>query len=112
MGEPEFTENVSSSCWKLFALSEERVTRESSDSTVALLGNSHAQMYVPLVSEVIPNNLDLLLVPLNGCLPTTTINVSQKCLEKARTNLSIVSSDDMKILKAWEFFDRDGGNVD
>ena len=95
------------------------ITRESSDSTVALLGNSHAQMYVPLVSEVIPNNLDLLLVPLNGCLPTTTINLSQKCLEKARTNLSVVSSDDnistVIIATTWysdSYVDDNGNNID
>ena len=95
------------------------ITRETSDSTVALLGNSHAQMYVPLVSEVVPNNLDLLLVPLNGCLPTTTINVSQKCLDRARTNLSEVSRDDnistVIIATTWyndSYVDDNGNDID
>ena len=95
------------------------IKRKSSDSTIALLGNSHAQMYVPLVSEVIPHNLDLLLVPLNGCLPTTTINVSQKCLEMAKTNLSVVLSDDdistVIIATTWysdSYVDTNGNDVD
>ena len=67
---------------------------EKSEEVVVLIGNSHAQMYAPLVSENIPNNLNLLLVPLNSCLPTTTINISQKCLEMARTNLNSVLEDD------------------
>ena len=68
-------------------------TTKSSNSIVALLGNSHAQMYVPLIAGVIPNSLDLLLVPLNECLPTTSINISQKCLKMAQKNLNTVLSD-------------------
>ena len=66
---------------------------ESSDKTTVIIGNSHAQMYAPLVKDVDLINTNLLLVPLNGCLPTTSINISTKCLQTASKNLSIVLAD-------------------
>jgi len=64
-----------------------------SNKTIVLLGNSHAQMYAPLVAEVSPDNTNLLLVPLNGCLPTPSINISSKCISMANNNLSSVLND-------------------
>ena len=52
------------------------------------------QMYVPLVSEVLSNDSNLLLLPLNECLPTTLINVSKECLHLANKNLSSVLKDE------------------
>jgi len=63
---------------------------ETSDKIIVILGNSHAQMYTPLVSEVSPRSFNVLLVPLNGCLPTTSVNISSKCLQQAKKNLSSV----------------------
>lgn len=84
-----------SSC-RSYAASRSCVVREndSSDNVIAVIGNSHAQMYVPLLSDVIPNNFDVLLVTINGCLPTTSINYSQECIRRAKENLSAVLSDE------------------
>ncbi len=61
------------------------------DAQVVLLGNSHAQMYEPVIELILRDkNLKGLLVPLNGCLPTTTANTTVNCLRKARKNLSAV----------------------
>ena len=69
--------------------------KEDSENKIVLLGNSHAQMYVPLVSEVLSNDSNLLLLPLNECLPTTLINVSKECcLHLANKNLSSVLKDE------------------
>ena len=39
------------------------------------------------------DNINILLVPLNGCLPTTSINISSNCISMARKNLSTVLAD-------------------
>ena len=62
-------------------------------STIVLLGNSHAQMYAPMFMDIELGNINILLVPLNGCLPTTSINISSKCISMARKNLSTVLAD-------------------
>jgi peptidoglycan/LPS O-acetylase OafA/YrhL len=64
------------------------------DYTVALVGNSHAQMYGPAYISVLKEaNQRGLIVPLNGCLPTTDINTSTECLSRAIKNFEEVSSD-------------------
>jgi len=61
------------------------------DATVALLGNSHAQMYAPLVADILrANNREGLLVPLNRCLPMPDYNLSAACMDAAAQNLSAV----------------------
>ncbi|MFL4470725.1 acyltransferase family protein [Tateyamaria armeniaca] len=56
---------------------------------IALLGNSHAQMYAPLLREYgQENGLSVALVPLNACLPTVSLNISIRCLNQAKTNLA------------------------
>ncbi len=61
---------------------------------VILLGNSHAQMYVPLFSKVLKKTgNEGILVPLNTCLPTVTINVNKKCFEFAKKNLDTILAD-------------------
>lgn len=58
---------------------------------IVLLGNSHAQMYAPLVRDwAEAHGVSAVLVPLNGCLPTTTLNIGPGCLQMARKNLDAV----------------------
>lgn len=68
-------------------------TAETDQSTTVLLGNSHAQMYAPMLKDIGMNDLNILLVPINGCLPTTSINLSTKCILLANKNLSTVLAD-------------------
>lgn len=61
------------------------------DAKVVLMGNSHAQMYAPLVKallEAAETTPPSVLVPINGCLPTVTVNISTTCLQAARDNLN------------------------
>lgn len=83
------------SSYKLYGASRACIIKKdkSSNRMIVLMGNSHAQMYAPLVSSVTPNNSGLLLVPLNGCLPTTTVNISQRCILLAKKNLSSILED-------------------
>jgi len=63
------------------------------DATVALLGNSHAQMYAPLVSDILRvNNEKGILVPLSGCRPMPDLNDSLKCMALAAKNLSAIEA--------------------
>ena len=62
-------------------------------NTIVLLGNSHAQMYAPMLTDIDLGNRNILLVPLNGCLPTTSINLSINCIHMAQRNLSAVLAD-------------------
>lgn len=67
----------------------DRPLTQSAD--VILLGNSHAQMYTPLVKEIlIENGLEGLLVPLNACLPTPKYNKTVRCIEMAQQNLDAI----------------------
>lgn len=61
---------------------------------IAVLGNSHAQMYVPSLARVMAQQqLSGVLVPLNGCLPTIDVNITQQCLAMAKVNFQAVLSD-------------------
>ncbi|WP_400770558.1 acyltransferase family protein [Methylosinus sporium] len=63
-------------------------SRDPRDAEVALIGNSHAQMYAPLVTQILRERGETgLLVPLNGCLPTVNINKTAQCAKAARNNL-------------------------
>lgn len=92
---------------------------ERANGVVALLGNSHAQMYAPMVSGTVPEKYDLLLVPLNGCLPTTSINISDSCMRMANTNLDMVLSDEqinvVVVATTWyegSYIESNGNEVD
>ena len=62
--------------------------------TIALIGNSHAQMYVPALAPFLRDrNEKGLLVPLNGCLPTVKLNISSDCLRLARANIDAILND-------------------
>ena len=66
-------------------------SRDPKDADVVLLGNSHAQMYAPVIKEVLRGlSLHGLLVPANGCLPTYQMNISPACLELANRNIDAV----------------------
>ena len=66
-------------------------SKDINNTNIILLGNSHAQMYAPLIikNESIKNAF---LVPLNNCLPTINININSQCLKKARKNLEAIKS--------------------
>lgn len=62
--------------------------------SLALIGNSHAQMYAPALEFYLRDrNEKGLLVPLNGCLPTVKFNISIDCLQLAKINLAAILSD-------------------
>jgi peptidoglycan/LPS O-acetylase OafA/YrhL len=66
----------------------------SSKDVVAVMGNSHAQMYGPLFVESGKKiDIKIILIPLNACLPTITVNISNACLNAAKINLNTVLSD-------------------
>jgi len=61
------------------------------DADVVLLGNSHAQMYAPLVDEILTRKrLKGLLVASDGCLPTTNVNIETECFGSAEQQIEIV----------------------
>ena len=61
------------------------------EASVALVGNSHAQMYAPLISQILQENkLKGILVPLNGCLPIPDYNESQICMQQAYRDFAAV----------------------
>jgi hypothetical protein len=67
-------------------------SRNPEDADVILLGNSHAQMYAPLVTEILAAwSLHGLLVPADRCLPTYGINVDSACVGLADRNIDAVA---------------------
>ena len=68
---------------------------------MVLLGNSHAQMYAPVVRDVLRGmSLRGLLVPANGCLPTYRVNISQACVDLADRNIDAVVEELVRQLAA------------
>jgi peptidoglycan/LPS O-acetylase OafA/YrhL len=68
-------------------------SRDPGDATVVLIGNSHAQMYAPLLVGYLERTGRYgLLVPANRCLPMTDVNVSAGCMAIAQTNLAAVDA--------------------
>jgi peptidoglycan/LPS O-acetylase OafA/YrhL len=61
---------------------------------VAIVGNSHAQMYVPAMQKILKKQGKRgLLIPLNGCLPTINLNISVDCLKMAKLNYDAFMAD-------------------
>lgn len=95
------------------------VNGNRSKDVVAVMGNSHAQMYGPLFVESGKKiNIKIILVPLNACLPTTTVNINNACLKAANINLDAILGDDniKKVFlgMTWDnenYFDSNGSNV-
>jgi len=67
--------------------------RNPSNATVVLLGNSHAQMWAPIVADFVKDNNERgLLVPLNSCKPMPDLNLSTECMNSAARNVKAVDS--------------------
>lgn len=66
-------------------------SRDPADARVVLIGNSHAQMYAPIVSGILQRaSVEGLLVPVNGCMPMTSANLTPACAELMTRNLQSV----------------------
>lgn len=65
-----------------------RFLKSKNKDEIVLLGNSHAQMYGHAFEKII-NTLSVngRILSLNGCLPTTSHNISKECIDKANKNL-------------------------
>ena len=49
---------------------------------LAIVGNSHAQMYVPSIKPHLEKReLQAILLPMTGCLPTLEVNITKKCID-------------------------------
>lgn len=69
--------------------------QNKSGGTVALVGNSNAQMYAPALLEFADTyDLNLIVVPLNGCLPAIDLNISKTCSELFKTNYRALLNDE------------------
>lgn len=55
-----------------------------------LIGNSHAQMYAPLIINN-HNFENVYLIPLNSCTPTINVNISTFCLKAAKKNVLAIN---------------------
>jgi len=67
-------------------------SRDPADAELVLLGNSHAQMYAPVVQGILSErNIAGLLVPLNGCLPAVGANFNETCLLMAQQNFEALA---------------------
>lgn len=72
-----------------------RLKSGTAERNVAILGNSHSQMYAPaIVSVYAESDKAVTLIPLNGCTPTTGINITAGCAADAQTNLNAVMADE------------------
>lgn len=59
---------------------------------VLLYGNSHAQMYAPVLARVLAEGgRQGFLVPMAGCLPFVNFNISTQCLNLARANVAAIN---------------------
>ena len=68
-------------------------SRDPGDADVILLGNSHAQMYAPVVRDLLhARSLHGLLVPANACLPTYRANITPACTELVDRNIDAVAA--------------------
>ena len=53
-------------------------------NSVALIGNSHIQMYVPSFEPSLKNkNLQAILISNTGCLPSINLNINESCLNRS-----------------------------
>lgn len=58
---------------------------------LAVLGNSHSLMYAPVIAESYRKSI--LVVPLNGCTPTVSMNLNTLCRKQFEQNLQAVKND-------------------
>jgi peptidoglycan/LPS O-acetylase OafA/YrhL len=82
-------------------------SRQVADAQLVLMGNSHAQMYAPLVRDILQTfGSKGILVPVTGCLPTATVNISSACAQVAEQNLrSVIALENVRVVvlaMTWE----------
>jgi peptidoglycan/LPS O-acetylase OafA/YrhL len=66
---------------------------DPADATVVLYGNSHAQMYAPLVTDfLLANHETGFVVAMNSCRPTPDLNLSMECMSQAARNLEAIEN--------------------
>lgn len=94
---------------------------QADDANLTVLyGNSHAQMYAPVLKNyLIKNRISGFLIPMNGCLPTIRLNLNKRCMEKAKLNLDALSRDknisNVIIATTWyrdKYYSSDGFIID
>jgi peptidoglycan/LPS O-acetylase OafA/YrhL len=67
--------------------------KTQSDIEAVLYGNSHAQMYGYTYEKLLEKKkINGLILPMQKCLPTTTVNINLHCLNLARYNVSTILS--------------------
>jgi hypothetical protein len=83
------------SSYRLYGASRSCLIGDSKEvPSLALLGNSHAQMYAPAIIESLNTHHQAgLIIPLNVCLPTIDLNVSIECLKMAKINYQAIEKD-------------------
>ena len=81
--------------YRLYGASRGCLIGDTKDTpSLALLGNSHAQMYAPAIIESLNKHHEAgLIIPLNGCLPTIDLNISTECLRMAEINFQAIEKD-------------------
>ena len=61
---------------------------------LVIVGNSHAQMYVPSLNpHLVQNKKKAILLPMTGCLPTLDVNINKECMRKAQKYFLSYSKD-------------------
>ena len=61
---------------------------EPADADLLLLGNSHAQMYAPILRDgARRSGRELLMIPANGCAPLVGVNIRPGCIPVAGANI-------------------------
>ena len=64
-------------------------------SEIAIVGNSHAQMYVPSIKpHLVKNKVQAIVLPMTGCLPTLDVNINEKCMKISNKYFLDYSSDE------------------
>ncbi len=68
-------------------------SRNPDDADLVLFGNSHAQMYAPVIGDIVSGlSQRALLVPMNGCTPTVEFNISSECRQLADRNIEAIAN--------------------
>lgn len=63
------------------------------ETEVVYMGNSHAQMFAPILRDLLRQSGRAgILVPLSGCLPTVIYNTEVNCIQLAQGNLAALAT--------------------
>jgi len=64
------------------------------DYELAIIGNSHAQMYAPSIIPYLKKySRKALLIPMTGCLPTLNVNINKDCYELSKKQFQVYIED-------------------